>query len=86
MGYVKGKFITPIFSTERRFLCQNLLKNVLNAPNVNQILMLGDIALNTGTCNDTDVEILNADINLLLAYRNVLRNIPHCLALNVVVG
>lgn len=54
----------PFLKPERRFLCQNLLKNVLTAPDAVQKLMPGATALNIGIYSVTGAVTLNANINL----------------------
>jgi hypothetical protein len=61
---VIANLLHPFLKPERRFLCQNLLKNAFNAPNVNQILMPGATALNIDIYSVTDAVIVDANINL----------------------
>jgi len=80
--YFKAKFITPAFQTERRLLCQKLLKNLYYVRAAVLIPIVLAILADSGIFNVINVRILIAAGNLFLDSPNGLKNIQQCLALS----
>jgi hypothetical protein len=83
--YFKAKFITPYFQTERRLLCQKLLKNLYYVRAAVLIPIVLAILADLGIFNVINVRILSAAGNLFLDSQNELKNTQQCLALNATV-